>query len=308
MNPSKIVVIGSSNLDMVVQTKHIPVPGETILSDSFFMNPGGKGANQAVTIARLGREVIFISKLGNDIFGKQFHQVFAKENINTDYLIPDDDLPSGVALITVGKNGENSIVVAPGANGNLKVEDLEKALPILDEAGIILMQLEIPLDVVNYVGKYVSEEEAILVLNPAPARVLPDELLKRVNILTPNETEASILSGIPINNLEDAKKSAQIISQKGVDKVIITMGAQGVLIYNEESFEYVEAQKVNAVDTTAAGDVFNGALCVALAEGNSLSNAVRFASVVAAISVTKKGAQSSIPYRNEIFLKRSDIK
>jgi len=297
----KIIVVGSTNMDMVVKTDHIPVPGETVLSGSFFMNPGGKGANQAVAVARLGGEAVFISKLGSDIFGKQSFQLLDEEGIDTSHMLSDNDLPSGVAMITVDQSGENSIVVASGANANLHPADLENALDEIGLAGIILMQLEIPMDTVLFVAEYVAGRKAMVILNPAPARDLPAELLSRLDIITPNKTEAEMLSGIKVNNIENAKKAAKAIHEKGVKNVVVTMGPLGAVICQLGKIQVVPAPKANAIDSTAAGDVFNGALAVALSEDKSLTDAVKFACEAAAISVTRLGAQSSIPYRNELI-------
>jgi ribokinase len=288
-------------MDMVVKTDHIPVPGETVLSGSFFMNPGGKGANQAVAVARLGGEAVFISKLGSDIFGKQSFQLLDEEGIDTSHMLSDNDLPSGVAMITVDQSGENSIVVASGANANLHPADLENALDEIGLAGIILMQLEIPMDTVLFVAEYVASRKAMVILNPAPARDLPAELLSRLDIITPNKTEAEMLSGIKVNNIENAKKAAKAIHEKGVKNVVVTMGPLGAVICQLGKMQVVPAPKANAIDSTAAGDVFNGALAVALSEDKSLTDAVKFACEAAAISVTRLGAQSSIPYRNELI-------
>ena len=301
MENKKIVVVGSSNMDMVVKTDHIPVPGETVLSGSFFMNPGGKGANQAVAIARLGGEVLFISKMGNDVFGKQFSQLFSDEGIDIRHILSDEDLPSGVALITVDDAGENSIVVASGANANLLSKDMEGALAQIAGAGILLVQLEIPMDTVNYVVKYASRKGVKVILNPAPANTLSQELLECVYILTPNKMEASMISGIEVTDMETARKAAQVICSKGAKNVVVTMGALGAVICKSGECSTVEARKVQTVDTTAAGDVFNGAIAVAVSEGKSLEEAVDFACEAAAISVTRLGAQSSIPYRTELI-------
>ncbi|HEY8396457.1 MAG TPA: ribokinase [Flavihumibacter sp.] len=301
MKSQKIVVVGSSNMDMVVKTDHIPVPGETVLSGSFFMNAGGKGANQAVAVARLGGEVVFISKLGNDLFGKQFSQLFSNEGIDTHHIQFDENLPSGVALITVDKAGENSIVVASGANANLHDNDLKGALPAIDAAGIVLMQLEIPIETVEFVVKYASSKGICVILNPAPAQVLSPDLLSRLDILTPNKTEAGMLAGIEVTDLDAAAQAAQIICRKGVKNVVVTMGSLGAVICEQGEISFQSARKVETVDSTAAGDVFNGALAVALAEGKNLRDAVGFACDAASISVTRLGAQSSIPYRNEII-------
>ncbi len=300
MKSKKIVVVGSTNMDMVVKTNHIPVPGETVLSGSFFMNPGGKGANQAVTVARLGGNISFISKVGNDIFGKQSAQLFDEEGINTSYLLSDEELPSGVALITVDQLGENSIVVASGANANLLPSDLKEALNEIASADIVLMQLELPMETIQFVAKYAADRNVRVILDPAPASELSPELLKYIDIITPNQTEASMLSGIEVISTENAEKAAKAISGKGVKNVIVTMGTSGAIIYEGGKIHHILAPKVEALDTTAAGDVFNGALAIALSEDKTLVDAVKFACMVAAISVTKMGAQSSIPYRNEI--------
>lgn len=300
MKSGKIVVVGSSNMDMVVKTDHIPVPGETVLSGSFFMNAGGKGANQAVAVARLGGEVVFISKLGNDLFGKQFSQLFSSEGIDTTHLRFDDERPSGVALITVDKAGENSIVVASGANAYLSDEDILSALREIESAGIVLLQLEIPLPTVQYVIAYAAARNVKVILNPAPAAVLPADMLARIDILTPNKTEASMISGIEVTDIGSAGLAAKAICAMGVKNVVVTMGPLGAVICDGENIQLVETRKVETVDTTAAGDVFNGALAVALAEGKELDAAVGFACEAASISVTRLGAQSSIPHRNEL--------
>lgn len=303
MHSSEVVIVGSTNMDMVVNTDRIPVPGETILANNFFMNPGGKGANQAVAIARLGGKAIFVTKIGNDVFGHQSIQLFDDEGIDTKYILSDTELPSGVALITVDKLGENSIVVAAGANGNLYAADLtENILTEISNAKILLMQLEIPMETVNYLAAFAASKGVKVILNPAPMNEVSVELLKNLYAITPNKTEAELLSGISVNNIEAAKKAVKIICDKGVDNVIITLGSQGALIYESGEYVMVDAEKVQAIDTTAAGDVFNGALVVSLSQGKSLLEATKFACKAAAISVTRIGAQSSIPYRNELII------
>ncbi|ANH84107.1 ribokinase [Niabella ginsenosidivorans] len=301
MEKKKIVVVGSSNMDMVVKTNHIPVPGETVLSGSFFMNPGGKGANQAVAIARLGGEVSFISKMGNDVFGKQFIQLFSDEGIDTRYILSDEELPSGVALITVDDAGENSIVVASGANSNLLVKDLDGARDAISKAAILLVQLEIPMDTVTAAVQFAHQNGVKVILNPAPANVLSQELLEAVYILTPNKTEASMISGITVTDLASAEEAAKRICSKGAKNVVVTMGALGAVICENGACSLVPTRKVETIDTTAAGDVFNGALAVAVSENKSLKEAVDFACGGAAISVTRMGAQASIPYRTELI-------
>jgi ribokinase len=304
MNPKapikKILVVGSSNTDMVIKTKHLPRAGETVLGGSFFMNPGGKGANQAVAIARLGGQVAFICKTGSDVFGHQSHQLFEEEGINISYVFSDAGTPSGVALITVDDNAENCIVVASGANANLSPNDIASVEEAIEEADFILMQLEIPLETVEYVAGKAYGKNKKVILNPAPARVLTKDLLQHLYLITPNETEAELLSGIKISDPYSACQAAKKITAQGVDNVVITLGAKGAFVYGGGVCEMVPACKVNAVDTTAAGDIFNGALTIALAENRSLIEAVRFACKAAAISVTRIGAQASAPYRNEV--------
>jgi ribokinase len=301
MNAKKIVVVGSTNMDMVVKTSHIPAHGETVLGGAFFMNPGGKGANQAVAATRLGGNTLFVSKIGNDIFGKQSLQLLKAEGIDTSYILRDEQLPSGVALITVDAAGENSIVVAPGANANLLPADVEGAQSEISSAEIILLQLEIPLATVEYTAGYAAAQGIKVILNPAPAAPLPTLLLSHIDTITPNATEASLISGIKVSDLGTAKQAATHIQTLGVKNVVITMGPVGALVLEGAVFTHVSAPKVQAVDTTAAGDVFNGALAVALSEHNNLPDAVRFACEAAALSVTRLGAQSSIPYRSELI-------
>ncbi|CAA9480180.1 MAG: Ribokinase [uncultured Segetibacter sp.] len=298
MKPS-IVIVGSSNTDMVIKADHLPAPGETILGGTFFMTQGGKGANQAVAAARLNGQVTFVAKIGADVFGKQSVQLYKDDGIDTSYITTDENSPSGVALITVDNNGENCITVAPGANGTLSVDDISNAQAVFENASIILMQLEIPLETVEYVANLAKAANTKLVLNPAPARTLSDELLSKVSIITPNKKEAEMLTGIKISGIDSAKEAAKILAGKGIETAIVTMGPEGALIFHNNAFEVVPAVKVKASDTTAAGDVFNGALVVALSEGKEMIQAVRFANAAAAISVTRLGAQASAPRRSE---------
>ena len=302
MEQQKILVVGSSNTDMVIQTRKFPAPGETILGGKFFMNPGGKGANQAVAAQRLGGSVSFVGKIGNDIFGKQAVQLLENEGINVRYVAVDPENPSGVALITVDSKAENSIVVAPGSNGTLNPEDFDKALSELEAAEFVLMQLEIPIATVEYIARLAARKNKKVILNPAPAVELKDEILKNLYIITPNETEAEILTGIRVSDEASALQAATFLHNKGVHIVIITMGAAGAFLLENGSSGMVPAPLVKAVDTTAAGDTFNGALLVALSEGKSLQKSIAFANLAASISVTRPGAQSSVPYRNEINL------
>jgi ribokinase len=300
MQSKKIVVVGSCNTDMVIKADRLPVPGETILGGTFFMNPGGKGANQAVAASRMGGNVTLISKTGNDVFGKQSVMLYTSENIKTDFIYSDPKHPSGVALITVDSQGENCIVVASGANAYLTPADIDKASAEIENSDLVLMQLEIPIETVEYVAQMASKKGIKVILNPAPARALSDNLLKHLYIIIPNKSEAEILSGIKVCDIDSAKQAADIISAKGVDIVVITLGSQGALIKEYNEYLFVEAFKVAALDTTAAGDTFCGAFCVGLSEGRSILDAVKLAARAAAITVTRMGAQASIPYRSEL--------
>lgn len=300
MSTKRIVVIGSCNTDMVVKANRIPVPGETILGGAFMMNPGGKGANQAVAAARMGANVTFISKTGNDLFGKQSMKIYNKENINTDFIFSDSHLPSGVALIMVDGNGENCIVVASGANASLSPQDIDKAKNVIENADIVLLQLETPIETVEYAAKLAHRKGIKVILNPAPAAFLSNELLSHLYAIIPNNSEAEMLSGIKVSDWDSASKAATIISAKGVDLVVITLGSKGALIKDGDTFIRVPVEKVKAVDTTAAGDTFCGALCVALSEGMGIEDAVKFANKAAGITVTREGAQAAIPFRKEL--------
>jgi ribokinase len=298
MRPS-ILVAGSSNTDMVVKSPSLPSPGETILGGTFFLFPGGKGANQAVAAARLGGNVIFLAKTGADIFGAQSVEGFKKEGIDCRYIATDPSAASGVALINVDAKGENCIVVAPGANATLTPEEVLKARDAIRNADIVLTQLEIPLNTVIELVSFAAACDRRIILNPAPACNLPDYLLQNVSILTPNEKEAELLTGVKVTDTAGALTAAQILFAKGVATVIITLGRGGALLYDGREPALIPAPKVEAVDTTAAGDVFNGALAVALSEGMRMTDAVKFANHAAALSVTKLGAQTSAPRRAE---------
>jgi ribokinase len=297
---SRILVIGSSNTDMVIKTEKLPSPGETILGGTFLMNPGGKGANQAVAAARLGGKVTFIAKRGNDLFGNQMTGLLKKEGIDTKYIVQDPELPSGIALITVDSEGENNIVVAPGSNSNLVAEDIPAELLASGKYKILLLQLEVPMMTVEYAALTAAENGIKVILNPAPAAKLHDYLLRHIWLITPDESEAEMITGIKVKDEFSADNAARYFQKKGVKNVIITMGAAGAYVRTESFSEMVAGVKVEAIDTTAAGDVFNGALAVAIAEEQDMGKAVKFANKAAAISVTRLGAQASAPYRDEI--------
>ena len=285
---------------MVVKADRLPAPGETILGGEFMMAPGGKGANQAVAAARLGGEVCLIAKVGDDMFGLRSVELFSREGIDTSSMVVDPEKPSGVALITVDANGENCIVVASGANARLRPGDLERAGEKIKQAALIVMQLEIPLPTVEWVVTLAAQHKVRVILNPAPACALPDGLLGSLFLITPNQTEAEMLTGVVVSDIAGAEKAARVLATRGVRNVVITMGAQGAVLLEGDRFEEIAAPVVKAVDTTAAGDVFCGALAVAIAEGLSMTKAVAFGCRAAAISVTRMGAQPSAPRREEV--------
>lgn len=295
-----IVVVGSSNTDMVVKTPRFPSPGETILGGDFFMFPGGKGANQAVAAARLGGDVKFICCVGDDLFGKNAIEGYLKEGLDVDGIKVAEKVPSGVALITVNQEGENEIVVASGANNELTTAHIEKKSGIFQNAEIVLTQLETPISVVEKMADYCNSHAKNLILNPAPATTIPDGIMSGLFLITPNQTESEILTGIAVNDEASAAKAGEGFLAKGVRNIIITMGSKGAFFMNENEAFFIEASKVKAVDTTAAGDVFNGALAVFLSQKVPWKEAISKANKAAGIAVTKMGAQASAPFLHEI--------
>ena len=297
-----IVVIGSTNTDMVVKASHLPAGGETVLGGEFLMNAGGKGANQAVAAARYGNRVVFVAKTGYDLFGERVRSSLREDDIVTDYVSVDPLHPSGVALITIDARAENCIVVASGANMYLSTADVDAAREEISAADVVLMQLESPIETVTYAARMAAEAGVKVVLNPAPApdKPLPEELMRSLYLITPNRSEASRLSGIEVKDMESAREAAKAILDRGPQSVIITLGGDGSLVYDGQEFTFIEATKVEAVDTTAAGDTFNGVLATMVAEGRNLIDAAREASLAAAISVTRMGAQPAAPTRAEV--------
>ncbi len=298
MSKKGILVIGSSNTDMTAKTKALPRPGETVLGGVFTMGAGGKGANQAVAAQRLGGNVQFICKVGRDMFGDNSIAQYKKEGLDTSGILRSD-LPSGVALIYVDEQAENCIVVASGANGDLTEADIEASREAIEGCGILLLQLESPIPSVLKAARMAHEAGATVVLNPAPACPLPEELFRYLSLITPNQTETALMTGIETDEAS-LDKAVAALRAKGVQDVIITLGSRGSLVCTGGKQEFVPACKVKAVDTTAAGDTFCGALCVALSEGKSLTEAAAFATKASALAVQKMGAQDSIPYRKDI--------
>ena len=299
MNPN-VVVVGSSNTDMVVQMSALPSPGETVLGGEFVVAAGGKGANQAVAAARLGASVGLVGRVGSDMFGEQSLRNFEADGILTDYVVSDSELPTGVALIMVDDRGENMIAVASGANSAVCEADVEAAQPLFEECSVVLLQLEIPLNVVRFAAELGASLGANVILNPAPAQALDNELLKNVSILTPNEKEAASLTGIEPKDVESADAAAREMIAAGVESVVITLGEGGAYLSTEGYSGLIPADKVVARDTTAAGDAFNGALAFAVSRGVELPEAVKFANHVGALSVTKIGAQPSLPTMEQV--------
>ncbi len=296
-----ILVIGSSNTDMIIKSERFPDPGETILGGDFYMLPGGKGANQAVAAARLGGEVSFICRVGDDQFGKRSIQVYQEEHISTDNIIIDPEERSGVALISVNGDGENKIVVASGANNGFKEEEIENVYKIISRADYVILQLEIPVSIVGKIIQFSKRTDTNIILNPAPAQKLPDWFFDDLFLVTPNETETEILTGITVCDELTAKKAALWFQNKGVRNVVITLGKNGSYLVTSNEAYAISTPNVDTIDSTAAGDVFNGALAVALANGQSFKQAVNFASIAAALSVKKIGAQSSCPTLEDVL-------
>lgn len=296
---SKILVIGSSNTDMTVKSNLIPRPGETVIGGDFKMGAGGKGANQAVAAKRLGGDVTFICKVGKDIFGENAVRHYRNEGLDTTGVMISEQ-PSGVALISVDKKAENCIVVASGANADITEADIEANRKAIEEASILLLQLEIPVEAVVKAAKIGHEAGVYVILNPAPACDLPEEIYRYLSLIIPNQTEIALMTGIEARDEEGAAKAVEALRDKGVKDVIVTMGSKGSMVYHEGKATFVPSQKVNAVDTTAAGDTYCGGLCVALSEGKDIIEAARFATAASALTVQKQGAQESIPYRKDI--------
>lgn len=301
-NSSKvdIAVFGSFNVDLMSRTPHLPIPGETVLGGPFKLGPGGKGSNQATAAARAGANVTMITKIGTDEFASIALNHLKNEKINTEYVFQDAQHETGAALIMVDEKAENMIVVAPGANNHISWEEVLKAECAIAESNILLTQLETNMDAIIHAVDIAGANNVKVILNPAPAVPVPDELLRKVYVLTPNETEAASLTGMELNSPEDAEGVGAALLAKGVENVVITLGKNGALIVNSKMVKHVPSVKVDVVDTTGAGDAFNGGLAVALAEGKDLEESVRFANYLAALSVTKVGTAPSMPYREEI--------
>jgi ribokinase len=296
-----VLVVGSANMDLVVKCTRFPLPGETIFGNKFQMFPGGKGANQAVSSAKLGMKTYFIGKLGNDELGKRLSDSMAKDGVDLTCLMTDEEEHTGTALITVDLNGQNQIIVISGSNMKLSPSDIRKNENIFGKIEVVLTQLEIPIDTVFETAIHTKENDAIFILNPAPACEIPNDIYPLIDYLTPNETELQMLSGMNVSDINSAEKAAKILIGKGAQNVIITLGEMGALLVNKYHTELYSTQKVAVVDTTAAGDSFNGALAYSLANDKELADAICFANKAASLSVTRMGAQSSMPVLAEIM-------
>ncbi len=303
----KIVVIGSSNVDLLMKMDHLPEKGETVTDAVFMQVYGGKGANQAVAAARAGGNVAFVNCVGEDAYTPQMVQNYKDDGIDTRFVFNEKGMASGHALIMIGGEGMNYLSVAPGANYELTPAKIDEAIPVIDEAAMIVMQYEIPEETIKYVIDVANKKNIPVMWNMAPARAFDLSYIPKINILVLNEVEAGFLAEMHVENEEDAEKAANILVEKGVEKVIITLGSQGAFVLTKDEKASVPSFKVDAVDTTAAGDTFCGSFAVALVEGKSLKEALKFASAAAAISVTRMGAQPSAPKREEIedFLKKN---
>ena len=295
----KIVVIGSSNTDMTVRGRRLPVPGETVTGGTFYMGPGGKGANQAVAARRLGGDVTFICKVGRDLFGDNAIAGYEREGIDCSHVLRSHQA-TGVALILVDDKGENCISVASGANADLTPADIDSVAPVIRSASFLILQLETPVEIVLRAAKLAHEAGVYVILNPAPAREVPSELFSYISLMTPNQTETAFMSGLPVETEADLARAVEALHSYGVRDFVVTLGAKGSLVFTGGKAVRVPACQVEAVDATAAGDTFCGALCVALSEGKDLVEAARFATKASALTVQRPGAQDAIPYRNEI--------
>ncbi len=300
MNDKRVVVVGSYNTDLTIKTAKIPRPGETVIGGIFSRGGGGKGANQAVAAARAGADVSIIARVGEDPLGKEALAKLIEERIDARHVRLDTDVPTGVAFIIVDEHGENSIVVASGANSCLTPSDIERAGDVIASAKVLLVQLESPLDAVRAAIALAHCNGSVVILNPAPAHSLDRHLLSEIDIITPNAVEAEMLTGIKIIDEESLRAAAQALLQFGIGRVLITLGKKGVFSATKMKTEWIQAFKVRAIDSTGAGDVFNGALAAFLAEGMPVEDAARMASAAAAIAVTRMGAQVSAPLRCEI--------
>lgn len=296
-----IVVFGSFVVDLTSRSSGLPVPGQTILGASFKMGPGGKGSNQAVAAHRAGADVTLVTKVGKDVFGKVALDFYKSEGMNTDYILEDESRETGVALILVDEvSAQNEIVVVPAACANITMEEVERCRTLIENASIVLLQHEINFDAQYKVIDIAHQAGVKIVLNPAPATEVPEEILRKIDTVTPNETEAQVLTGVEVKTIEDAERAAKVFLEKGVKNVVITMGSLGAFATDGKRSELVPRLNVNAIDTTGAGDAFNGGFVMALSEGRDLFEALRYGNATGALSVTRLGTAPAMPARAEI--------
>jgi ribokinase len=301
MKKSKIAVIGSFVVDLTSRAGRLPVAGETVKGTVFKLGPGGKGSNQAVAAHRAGADMILATKVGNDVFGRVALDFYENENMDTSYVFIDQEKETGTALIMVDEvSGQNQILVVSGACDHITDEEIDKLKKVIEESEFILLQLEINMDAIEKVIEIAHQMGKTVVLNTAPAHELSDELLSKVDIITPNETEAEVLTGVKIQSEADAEKAAVVLMQRGVKNVVITLGKSGVFVMTADKKKMIAPLKVKVVDTTGAGDAFNGGFVTALAEGMDIFEAAWFGNVVGSLSVTKLGTAPAMPYRDEI--------
>jgi ribokinase len=297
---SEVVVVGSLNMDLVVRAPHLPVPGETLLGGGFSTTPGGKGANQAVAAARLGAGTAMIGCVGEDAFGRQLRGGLELDHVDASAVRTVPGRSSGVALIVVDDGGRNGIVVVPGANGDLAPEDIDGQAHLIAGTRVVALQLETPLATVEHAARAAKRQGKIVVLNPAPAQPLPPSLIGCADFLVPNEIEAAMLTGLRVESIESATEVARRLRLQGAANVLVTLGERGVVAVTSAGVQHFPARRVQAVDSTGAGDTFIGGFCAALATGRTVTDAIAFAQAAAAISVTRPGAQASIPFAQEV--------
>jgi len=296
----RVTVVGSFMFDLVARAPRRPKTGETLIGDSFGMFIGGKGANQAIAASRLNALVCMVGRLGDDLFGNQFLDKFSDEKINTDFVIQDKNNGTGVGMPLIDASGDNSIVIIPRANTALSAENINQGYEAIANSDILLLQLEVPIEASQRAAEIAKENSTIVILNPAPAREIPDTFLDLVDILTPNESETEILSGISATTEKEAKEAARILMDKGVETVILTLGSRGSLLLTATVESFFPANQVDVVDTTAAGDAFCGALAASLANGSTIEEAVKTGNAAGALAVTKLGAEPSLPKKADL--------
>jgi ribokinase len=302
-NDSAIIVVGSANADSFLRTKKLPVPGETVLASALKRSYGGKGANQAVAIARLGGKTIMVCRVGSDENGKGIIMNFQREGVDTRYIHTDTDAPTGSAFVTVDEEGENTIVVYTGANGKLDGEEVERVFAVVKSAAVCVAQMEIPLRTIEKLAEVTRSSNVPFILNTAPAPQSDiAHIMENVDILCPNRREAEIISGIRIHDISDAVRAGRKLVEKGAKNAVITLGSDGALLVTKDSDRHVPAPKVSVCDTTGAGDAFVGGLAFAFASGKKLVESIEFANIVAAISITKDGTQTALPTLDEVMM------